>query len=1027
MTSSGTLTKTSSQPPFSCRICGSTFVRREHLNRHLSVHSKAKPFQCRVCQKGFTRNDVLQRHERSHLADETEKSSKSGSLFRACTACAARRVRCSGGSPCGNCSKNRAGCSYPTCPRRVSSSTRSIGSNTQNDMAETCSEMKTSLGEIASNERIVPSSQSTAPMGNDPVSSDNFLPGPDMNPSMQLSAAVPDPQWDASWSTQDNPEYFRYDQSTNAGGGDPQPIVHPDLQQETPFQAQDSINWMSPSSEVWKNWDYRFTALANPGIPPATFTPLFDVSIGGSLNLGLEVGQPNMWNHNMQADLPPNFVSVGDASCTGAQSIHSVQSEAVPTPVATGSESSLRSPPRSYVESEGARGSMQRPRKRRRTNIEIDNPQGHQSNGAPLLVTSRTVLKAESSPSILWISPNLYHEMVREVELLVTEGHCQFDPRSFPSIALANEFCQLYFDHFHSEFPILQRIPFQFEDRIWILIVAIATVGAQYANSTEVTEPRTLLEQTLRNGLDTIIHAKVSPDDMPGMLPFPGSDVTESLVVVHARILNTLVMIHSGNSLMMERALADFTSLIAAASRMRLLQPVKKQVSSLSEEIQIQLRSRAGYMIWMLDFLFSFEFNQCPLLEVADAQAPLPTSQEICDGLGSPQCIKSIRNYTLTEALEILYTEKRLVENFSEFSRALLIQAICRQTMEMRRYFRNRMSSWTPSAKSQTKVHFSDPELWPPSSSSLSKWRNSACDCLDVLHWSANSKVAQSAGFEHPTVLHLHLARLIILTPHEVIREFANSYISTPGQILLDAQKNPAAYQVLQWAIRDQYKARLAIVHAASVFWHIRRYSCDTFIEPFAVFLSALAIWSFSIATRISTSSENHHRAQTNGDRPAAERTTSDDESDIDLSFINLDRPCDDESVQTFIRFGHKVTANMVRVGDICSKEAPRKILQEGILLLKGRKVARMRSGGSIKLILGTFRRGQIWWGYPSLSSSLEFALQAANIGEGDHFTCCIVPNSWSSAMMTERLSRVSTAMSEITTEPNFLGSATLL
>jgi hypothetical protein len=278
---------------------------------------------------------------------------------------------------------------------------------------------------------------------------------------------------------------------------------------------------------------------------------------------------------------------------------------------------------------------------------------------------------------------------------------------------------------------------------------------------------------------------------------------------------------------------------------------------------------------------------------------------------------------TLSEALETLYTEKRLIGDLSEFSRILLVQAICRQTMEIRRHSRNRMSHWTPSAKPQPGIHFPDTELWPPSSPSLSKWRNSACDCLDILHWSANSKVAQSAGFEHPTVLHLHLARLVILTPTDAIREFADTYVLGTR---FEPQRNGAAYTVLQWAIRDQYKARLSVVHAAAIFWYIRRYSRNLFIEPFAAYLSTLVLWAFSITTQVSQSQDT--RAQ--------DEQTSDEDSEFDLEFINLDRPCDDESVQMFVKRGYQVTANMVRVGDVCGEGAPRRVLKEGIRVIGG-------------------------------------------------------------------------------------------
>jgi hypothetical protein len=59
-------------------------------------------------------------------------------------------------------------------------------------------------------------------------------------------------------------------------------------------------------------------------------------------------------------------------------------------------------------------------------------------------------------------------------------------------------------------------------------------------------------------------------------------------------------------------------------------------------------------------------------------------------------------------------------------------------------------------------------------------------------------------------------------------------------------------------------------------------------------------------------------------------------ESDPEPSFIHLDRPCDDELVQIYVRLGHKTSGYMSGVGNICSPGAPAKILREGIKLLLG-------------------------------------------------------------------------------------------
>lgn len=154
--------------------------------------------------------------------------------------------------------------------------------------------------------------------------------------------------------------------------------------------------------------------------------------------------------------------------------------------------------------------------------------------------------------------------------------------------------------------------------------------------------------------------------------------------------------------------------------------------------------------------------------------------------------------------------EKRIPSTMSEFGNVLLIYAVCRRTMEVFQREQSPLSTWTPTAKIETRTEsMVVDETWPPSTSNLSNWRNSSCDCLDVLHWAANSKAACAAGWEHPTILHLHLARLLLLTPLRHLQALAtNSSIEvSENEKIIKARSH-----VIQWAIRDHFKARLSIM-----------------------------------------------------------------------------------------------------------------------------------------------------------------------------------------------------------------------
>lgn len=299
----------------------------------------------------------------------------------------------------------------------------------------------------------------------------------------------------------------------------------------------------------------------------------------------------------------------------------------------------------------------------------------------------------------------------------------------------------------------------------------------------------------------------------------------------------------------------------------------------------------------------------------------------------------------------MLYIEKRLPDSLSEFSIILIIHSIWRRTKEVINQNRTQLASWIPSATIQTReAHVSaSTETWPPSSPILSKWRNSACDCLDILHWRANAKAATAGGLEHPTIMYLHLSRLILLTPVAQIQTLATNPRNTntnATNLAVNQGYTDASNHVLKWAMNDSFKARLAIIHAGALFWHIRRYSTRSFLEPFAIYMATLITWAYSVSVQFARQQEEFQAAPSmEGPLSPEARTvaaacqqptssTQDEELCSELPFFFIDRPCDDEMVQMYLRFGNKMSAHMARVGIITQASAPSKILQEGIRLL---------------------------------------------------------------------------------------------
>jgi hypothetical protein len=215
--------------------------------------------------------------------------------------------------------------------------------------------------------------------------------------------------------------------------------------------------------------------------------------------------------------------------------------------------------------------------------------------------------------------------------------------------------------------------------------------------------------------------------------------------------------------------------------------------------------------------------------------------------------------------------------------------------------------------------------------------------------------VAQRAGLEHPTILHLHLARLILLTPAATFQSLASILLHHANLGSVPSNSPSSQFykdkgEVMRWFTQDQYKARLAIVHAGAVFWHVRRYSHDSVLEPFAVFLSTLALWAYATSSQAITQQKRQRETsslnlmglnrkhvpggQLGKQQQAEVREDDSDDEEIDSPFINLDRLCDDELIQTFVLHGAKMTGYMAGIGNICDEKSSWKILREGAKIL---------------------------------------------------------------------------------------------
>ncbi|KAH6855849.1 hypothetical protein B0I37DRAFT_64372 [Chaetomium sp. MPI-CAGE-AT-0009] len=926
-----------------CNICGTTFSRQEHLSRHRKSHTREKPFRCPVCGKNFARQDVRSRHVATH--DVAAREGATPVRLRACRQCAVCRVRCSRTEPCSRCSARSLTCVYPPDPTTRAPLSPAVDPHVEHPAApaDPHSPIQRPEHDLDNGTQLHGSlpRPGVAVGATDAASTPNGISSSDLH-SSHLHADARTLQ-SISWHGQPAPL-----------GVPDQPSYHGGLAPENGVNEQIAellaMNWISPDYSHRLDWTDMLAAesLTQLDASRTLFPFLFDAPVPEPAvddplpSADSQARSSDTYTTQIDPAAPPAFDRRYSASGGSAN-------ESAPT---------VSDAPSSYVEGGEARAAFAGRLAQQRQDTRVLPQPG-----------SLTIQEEESVSEILvgftLVTPAAYNNMVQHIRTEVQQ-FTNLEAAGFPSYQRIAALVRLFFEKFYPIFPFIRRTGFSQESlKQWMLLLAVAVIGTRYADRVAETSSDDVLVQSL----DIIANSRLQgAQEYFNDQSTPNAILTEpesshlDLPTLQAIILDIVWKLHSGKKSLVKRALAGRYWLVTECTRMRLLSavademsPDPRQEAELSSWLVKQSHLRTGMMIWLLDFMAAYQYSAPPLMQLVDAKGHLPCPDHAWEApsLDRIQSDGKCSVYLL-DAVEMLYIEKRLPPYLTEFGAILLIHGILRRTREAITQTQTQLCSWIPTANVQQRAgqRSRNAESWPPATPLLSRWRNSACDCLDILHWRANAKAAGSAGWEHPTILHLHVSRLVLLTPTGPLHTLA--VLAGDATCTSNPQYVEARAVVLRWAIHDCFKARLSVVHAGAVFWHVRRYSSGMFLEPFAVYMSTLVLWAYSISAQSAKHRDQRHNQRsaentstasisgniaygTGGPSPIVEVTpasAAEEDETVEPSFIHLDRPCDDEVVQTYIRKGTQISADMARVGNITDDGAAAKILQEGLRLL---------------------------------------------------------------------------------------------
>ncbi|KAL4975380.1 fungal-specific transcription factor domain-containing protein [Aspergillus desertorum] len=991
-----------------CSICQSTFRRPEHLKRHFRSHTKEKPFECTQCGRHFSRTDTLHRHELSHHSIGAEGKDRTHRItvktFRACYKCALARVRCSGGMPCSRCETRSLECQYPTERRSKAKLRKGATQTTPLDGQDSLSRQSSHIF----------SAQGTEAPQNEGRGNPDVQPGyqisqfqlrirASQNPSTSSPGGTGDPEMHAhSQILLDNrakshlvasPSRVRSDVTAvseampraflSFAGVNGQIYTPAQVQSTVPIEQRrfsypvgnrqpgisgpgTAVSGITGSDGQHAQLDFSHSLLGQSAVPPINWlsNDLFPESASDH---GLSSGplqqpfQPAVSDNSLSQTtwLPPVINAEPNGSSLSGSISHATPSATTslgdvesPGNLVRGPRQSSQSRPSKHPTNYSVDEPIERPSKQRRLStwptqstepldiflkFQTVNSKPQFAFPPPSGVQANTTSDTQVDCKLEAPTYDQIHDAFNRLCCTQNFIFSMFETNNFPDAQALSNFLDHYFRFCHPLYPIIHTPTFNPNKCHWMITLALAAMGSHSANLCEQNGTATAFHEFLRRAL-CVEKEKRQSEHRP-------------LWLIQAMLLSCIGRLHGNSESGKLSALADFGDLINLTNRERLLsrsdnpstsadQPSPEQQWNLW--IEEEARRRTGYVIWLVDCTVAYEFDTKPYFCLDDGQAPLPCNENIWHAASS-RIWKSLREeiseqekISLYDAVLILYIEKRLVPEIGELSHILLIHALYHRMWEVGDYFRRPLSFWNPTAKKQSRrLAIPSGSVWLPGIPSYSKWRNSACDCLDILHWTANGTIAKANGHEHPTILHLHTARIILLAPFREIRLLVN-LLATQKVNWVDRQQVIEWHYVLRWIKHDQYKARLAVIHAGSVLYHVRKYSTNAFHEPVATYLAILTLWAYGLCYK----------------QASPDTTASRHDSLAGSSVINLDQPCSDELVQSFVREGQKMKGMLTNVGDICAPHGPDQILRVGCETL-----ARLHAWGIAKEFMVTLMR----------------------------------------------------------------------
>ena len=357
------------------------------------------------------------------------------------------------------------------------------------------------------------------------------------------------------------------------------------------------MNWVSADDDMTRNWALQLDSLYGPAVPESPVA----LPIPSALQMAHENGRS--WHPESTTGL--DIAEAVLATPSGGEVVEYPQEPTVSASecsrtdiISTGSVSS-----KYYTAGAGVRAPFHGNSHERLSKADVP-----ALSELPLGALSAEALSA--TPGHDMVSSGGYNELLQNVRA-ECEAHClDADLACFPSPRHIAVFAKLYFDKFHPIFPFISKDSVSGMPHQWILLLAVATVGARYSGRQSSSSKRFLVRL-----LRVIVHHRWhliqhDEDGRPSSLGATEGEaaINERVAFLQAAVLNCICMFHSGKAGLMRQAAFQRSYLVETGNMLDLFCPPGSRLQSplqMDESTALRLWSRAqsmirtGFMIWV--------------------------------------------------------------------------------------------------------------------------------------------------------------------------------------------------------------------------------------------------------------------------------------------------------------------------------------------------------------------------------------------------------------------------------------------